>query len=177
MTLEQYSKEAARTCPELGGQLLDSIHMVLGMNTELLEYRQATDAINQAEELSDFFWYLSNLCRINNIKINNTFEFGTLAPRLEDTVAELQDLYKKAFAYSKPIDEIRLKYYCDTAFITMCNLFIESDIDTVTPKEEDLLFYWLDKNIQKLRLRFPDKFDKDLAINRNHDKEREVLES
>lgn len=33
------------------------------------------------------------------------------------------------------------------------------------------------KNINKLAIRFPDKFDKDLAVNRNLDEERKVLEA
>ena len=42
MKIEQFKIECKRTCPSLGGGLkMDLAHMVLGMNTEIVELREA----------------------------------------------------------------------------------------------------------------------------------------
>lgn len=73
------------------------------------------------------------------------------------------------------------------------NIFYGKDIDVVNIVEEvgDILWYCalllrecgytfeevMEINIEKLRLRFPEKFEEDQAINRDVDKERTLLES
>ena len=116
MDLKQYSKESERTCPDLGSDIANNNHMLMGMVTEVGElvdaykkhyaYGKALDKVNVAEEIGDLLWYVANFCRMNNIDL-----------------------------------------------------------------EEQL-----DININKLKARYPRKFDSDKAINRDLSVERKILE-
>lgn len=79
MNIEQYKKECARTCPDLGTDLNNQMHMAIGASTETGElldaykkwfvYNKELDKVNVAEEIFDTFWYLINLCRMLDIDI------------------------------------------------------------------------------------------------------------
>lgn len=116
MNTNQYQLKAARTLPHLTSMLMDDLHMVLGMQTE---------------------------------------------------VAEIADVYKKNIAYGKPLDEINVKEELGDVLwyiANMCNLHGWSMEDV------------MDVNIKKLETRYPEKFTEELALNRNLDAERDVLE-
>lgn len=82
-------------------------------------------------------------------------------------IAELQDVFKKNLAYKKEIDitNVReeigdLMWYVGN-FCRMNNFDLEEILDT---------------NIEKLKVRYPEKFTHENAINRDLKKEREILE-
>lgn len=116
MNLQEYSENAARTCPDLGSQFNNELHQAMGIVTEAGElidvykkhfaYGKPMDYVNVREEMGDLMWYIINLCRL-------------LGVNLEDE---------------------------------------------------------LDINISKLKARYPNKFDSEHAINRNLDIERKILE-
>ncbi len=120
MEYKDYQKETKRTCPKLSDNLreglVDELHMVIGISTEsgeLLDaykkhfaYGKELDVINVGEEIADIMWYISNLCRLLNIDLE-----------------EMQQ-----------------------------------------------------RNINKLRARYPEKFTQEDALNRNLDIERQILE-
>jgi NTP pyrophosphatase (non-canonical NTP hydrolase) len=123
MNLTEYKEEVKRTLPHLSLQdahldikLLDNLHMILGMQTEVSEladvfkknlaYNKPLDWVNIEEELADILWYLVNFANINNLNIEKSME----------------------------------------------------------------------TNINKLRTRFPHKFEANLAINKDINLERDVLE-
>ena len=81
-------------------------------------------------------------------------------------VGEIVDPFKKCYAYNKPIDYINIKEEIGDLMWYISNLCNLNDWNL-----EDIL----ETNINKLRARYPDKFDADLAINRNLDKEKETL--
>lgn len=116
MNLQEYSKNAARTCPDLGTDFDNQLHMVLGISTE---------------------------------------------------ANELLDVYKKYFAYDKPIDYINVREEIFDVMWYIVNLCRMLDVDM----EKDFQI-----NIDKLRVRYPEKFTNHNAINRNLEKEREQLE-
>lgn len=74
MNLQDYTKEIERTCPQLGTEFWDQLHMVIGICTEAgelldtykkaLAYGKALDTVNIGEEMGDILWYLVNLCRM-----------------------------------------------------------------------------------------------------------------
>jgi NTP pyrophosphatase (non-canonical NTP hydrolase) len=117
MKFEEYLTKTERTRSKLNDNLLDNIHMSLGMVTETgelsdcfkknLAYNKPLDWIHIQEELGDLLWYISGFCNINGLNIENI----------------------------------------------------------------------LDINIKKLTARYPDRFTSENAINRNLDKEREILET
>ena len=75
MEINKYQAEAARTCANIDGGIMDDIHMVLGMQTEAAEiadaykktiaYKKELDFVNVKEELGDILWYIANLCNMH----------------------------------------------------------------------------------------------------------------
>lgn len=120
MKYENYQKESQRTCPKLKDELReglsDELHMVMGISTEAGElldaykkhfaYGKELDIVNVGEEIADIMWYISNLCRMKGI--------------------DLEEM--------------------------------------------------LQRNIDKLKERYPDKFTQKDALNRNLNNERNILE-
>lgn len=189
MTFKEYKKYTVRTMVDLGSPLLNSIHMVLGIGSEVLsELDQALinyDRVNVAEEIGDAMWYLSNYSVIwgfndfDNAKVNKELVSHTetvidKAKKLEDYIflikkplGEILDLDKKAFAYDKStsLDD----RFTNFATILIC---LESICSLLNLDSDDIR----QKNIDKLKLRYPDKFSKEAAVNRDTDAERKVLE-
>lgn len=81
---------------------------------------------------------------------------------------ELADIFKKNLAYGKEIDWVNVEeelgdlLWYVFAFCSIANL----DSEKI-----------LERNLAKLRIRYPDKFTKKRAIKRNLKKERETLEN
>jgi NTP pyrophosphatase (non-canonical NTP hydrolase) len=75
MEINKYQEEASRTCVSIDGGILDDMHMVLGMQTEVAEiadvckkniaYGKELDLVNVKEELGDVMWYIANLCNFH----------------------------------------------------------------------------------------------------------------
>lgn len=81
--------------------------------------------------------------------------------------AEFADMLKKHLFYGKPLDEVNLSeeiadnlWYCAMALRAL-----GTDFETV-----------MERNIAKLKARYPEKFTEELAENRNLEKERAILE-
>ena len=117
MEIKKYQEEASRTCTIIDKGLLDDVHMILGMQTEVAEiadvykkhiaYDKDLDLVNVKEELGDTMWYIANLCNLNGW--------------------DLRDI--------------------------------------------------LDTNINKLKVRYPERFTKENALSRDLLKERKILEN
>jgi NTP pyrophosphatase (non-canonical NTP hydrolase) len=77
MNIQEYQSEIERTCPQLGSELGDQLHMAIGIATEAGElldaykkryaYNKPLDAVNIGEEIGDVLWYTINLCRMLNL--------------------------------------------------------------------------------------------------------------
>lgn len=166
MNFKEYQEQAKRTCPSLGSDKLDLAHMVLGIFSEYEEYALAIDDINKVEEITDMMWYLANYCTFRNYDLNILWEnMYNNFYSFKINVSKLQDLTKKYLAYNKEInrefEEMLLKSIC----CNICEMYESTDI-----------FQALQNNIDKLKIRFPDKFDEDLAKNRDLKSERKELE-
>jgi NTP pyrophosphatase (non-canonical NTP hydrolase) len=116
MDFKEYQKEAERTSALLETPLMDNLHYLLGMQTE---------------------------------------------------VSELSDIWKKHIAYGKAIDWVNVKEEIGDLAWYVFNFMRVNDLDF-----EEIL----ETNIKKLRTRYPDKFTQEMAINRDLDKERKILE-
>lgn len=181
MTLDQYQEDAFRTCASLGDLRLDLSHMVMGIISEQEEFLKAMvedDLVNAREEQCDIAWYVSNYCTLRNYKFSEVIgeDYDIFDDELLETwelevplfsvySSKLSDYVKKFIAYGKPIDE-KLEKRALKAIIA--SLFLE---ETSLNLEVDL-----QKNIDKLKLRYPDKFNTNDALNRNLKGEREILE-
>ena len=86
---------------------------------------------------------------------------------LQTESAEISDVFKKKLAYNKDIDWVNVKEEIGDLMwyiANLCNLN-EWDLENI-----------LETNINKLKIRFPEKFTNDLAINRDLLEERKTLE-
>jgi NTP pyrophosphatase (non-canonical NTP hydrolase) len=173
MNLKEYQKNATRTCVDLGSEKLNLSHMVMGMCTELSELQDAIeneDSVNIGEELADFQWYLGNY---NTLRGYEYTESRALIPAydindLYYTVSELQDVIKKYVAYDKEINEKSEKPLLFTLQHLIDSLYLKYELN----QEE-----YLEKNINKLKARYPDKFNTKDALDRDLETERKILES
>jgi len=100
---------------------------------------------------------------------------GAVTPRIEHAVmgivteaGELMDAVKKTKIYGKELDTVNL---IEEAGDLMWYLAILSDDLGVSFEE-----IW-QKNIAKLRKRYPEKYSDELALNRDVESERKILES
>lgn len=174
--LNWYQEQAKRTCPLLDSDL-DIPHMIYGMMSEMPELIQACnneDKINIGEELTDLVWYLSNYCRFQNIQLEYLV-IDVPAPSknltiIEDLmwwIGELADINKKEIAYGKV-------YSLETEINILQNLFYW--IQVFYKRYNIDMYNCLDKNIAKLKQRYPEKFTTENALNRDLDAERQILE-
>lgn len=179
MLLEEYQQQVTRTLPDLGSYQLNIIHMILGLNAEFDELYEAKDEINHGEELMDINWYLCNYCNLNNIQLSQLSNF--LGDRyflhihdgskrifyLQSQISKLTDLEKKLLAYKKEIIETKRIEAVVNIFQALSDCFVFYKLNP---------FIFMQRNIDKLRARYPEKFDESLAKNRDLIKERKILE-
>lgn len=80
---------------------------------------------------------------------------------------EIADAYKKFLFYGKPLDNINLREEVGDVlwYLALLLRAIDSDFETT-----------MQINIDKLRARYPSKFDEHAALNRNLEAERAILE-
>lgn len=194
MKLLEYKEEVKRTLPDLGTVLvptgemqayrinLNTLHTVLGMGTELEELSTAiltNDKVNMGEEITDLLWYACNHANLYDVTIdffeggNEVFNeepnYGQLELLFHDitvTVSRLQDFDKKALAYGKPINRVKVEEELNNLLGYVEEFYQEAALD----KEK-----CMQNNIDKLRVRFPDKFNNEQAINRNLEQELKEL--
>ena len=178
--LKWYQQEAKRTCPSLGNDKLDLAHMVLGIGSETEELYKAmltNDSVNVLEEIIDKIWYIANYCTFRGYSLEELYnkrDSFTDEPWEANTEVEiikfskLQDYVKKYIAYNKPIN---------TDLEKNALKGILWSLDRILEQEEFNLETGLDRNIAKLRERFPQGFSEEKALNRNLTNERKVLEN
>jgi NTP pyrophosphatase (non-canonical NTP hydrolase) len=169
MNIQKFQKEAKRTCPNLGEEL-NNYHMQMGVITEVGEfvdaikkhiaYGKPLDVVNLGEELADITWYLVNEMRHSEILSENITE-GEISLEKPNLLVAVDDITNWLISYldaTQSYDEllIDLRFIADAIGIDY--------------------FKALDNCINKLRVRFPDKFDTEKAINRDLTKERIELE-
>lgn len=182
MDLKTYQEQAQRTFPDLGFKLNLS-HMVLGINSEMNELEDAIDkqdTVNIGEEIADTFWYLANYCVLRNYSLANIHTSGyNMIKRptgftvqgnigsIYNNISKLQDIIKKHIAYDKEM-------YDDTGHIFFIMWALKDICDDYALDVSIIL----NNNIEKLKVRYPEKFDKVRAIEENRDlkTERKTLE-
>jgi NTP pyrophosphatase (non-canonical NTP hydrolase) len=172
-SLKEYQELAARTCANLGSKKLNNLHMKMGLITELAEaidvykkkiaYKKDIDYVNLQEELiGDVFWYAVNYCRINKLTLPVMPDalWESQKPTYTDAeyVNNLIEFVKLSMKPKKNISSLMIKIYILSTYLNFD--FYQS----------------LTNNINKLMVRYPEKFDTDKAINRDLETERKRLE-
>ena len=180
MNFKEYQENAKRTCADLGSLQLNLSHMILGIISENEEFLNAIangDMVNAREEQVDQMWYISNYCTYRGYDLQEligdpnslSFElqdFELETPTWDIFTSKLSDYVKKFIAYGKEIDP------------NLEKKAIEAIVWSLTLEDTGLNFEVdLQKNIDKLKARFPENFNSNDALNRNLDKERKILEA
>lgn len=185
-TLLEYQGLAARTCPSLGTDL-DGRHMNLGVITEvgealdifkkLLAYKKPMDLVNLGEELADMSWYIVNKCRFEEILLNDDFNEvlidtkGIIETRMftqENLPIELKAeaiLTMLLVPYCAPVSNMFNAPIIQLAMLHHIASWFDLDF-----------FQCLTNNIEKLKVRYPEKFTEEAAQNRDLKAERAELE-
>ncbi len=171
MKLSDYRNETKRTIADLGSPILNSIHMTLGIMTELVELYEASNPGDILDESGDVNWYIANYCNFHNLKLEQREEpvstkFINVVLIMIKLAGKLQDMDKKNLAYGKPYNPAVQQETIQRLFDYMHG-HITSQNKTI---EEAM-----DKNIEKLYIRFPDKASGELAINKDEAKEKEIF--
>lgn len=90
-----------------------------------------------------------------------------MAMGLVTEAGEFLDVYKKTYAYDKKIDYVNLKEELGDILWYIANF---CNVNKWSMEEV------MEININKLKVRYPEKFTQENAINRNLEEERKVLE-
>lgn len=154
------------------------LHASLGLATEieelLINYDVEMDRTNILEEMGDVCWYISIYYReYPNIKepLESEIEIGgspkDIIMDMLKSILKLQDIIKKKIFYNKNIDEDIVG-----KLVTEIDVDIRKYLKLNDIKIEDV---W-EKNINKLKARYGEKFSSERAINRDLETEREILE-
>ena len=163
------------------------LHGAIGLCTEAGEMlhfanqvREGTkiDIVNLEEELGDLLWYLAIFDRdipeyreerksvfVGEVSME---QIPVFFEGLSITTSEILDLLKKNIFYGKDIDLEKL-----ATFIAQ----IQGQIDTICMTFKLSGPDIREKNINKLKARYGEKFSEEAAINRDLGKERKTLES
>lgn len=179
MTLSDYQINARRTCPDMGSIHQNLAHMGLGLTSELSELEDAMesgDIVNYTEEIADVKWYAANWCTFRGYDLSQ-FDTEISDDEVEQFkslswyCAELADLAKKLFAYRKEIPQTtELTLLHGLVSVVKLEFEMIEEISGITLEQA------LQNNIDKLKVRYPDKFSEECAINRNLEAERKELE-
>jgi len=189
-----YQNNAIRTLPRLGHKDKDLFHMGLGVKTEMGEildifkkniaYNKEIDLVNLSEEFGDMMWYVANTCNILGAQLDvdsdscTPFSIASLDPsiyRLDrycNTLFEFTLINVESQTRRSDIDNA----YYFSMIIDTCNIIYH----VIKHLCKDYGFDFnnvLDTNIKKLKLRYPDNFSNEKALNRNINKERDLLNS
>ncbi len=161
------------------------LHGIIGIITELEELIEwKSDIIGKSEEIADVFWYLAIFSREYNIDFNYYKKELSFLDKVKHTIFKQKlsskvildmykesslvlDMYKKKLFYNKEINEQKLVEHIKTLFKLSSEYCLINNIDISVS---------LDRNISKLKQRYGDKFSTEKAINRDLDKERDILE-
>ncbi len=160
--IKDYQPVSNRFTPEFARLF----HAIFGLELEMQELKIAiekNDINNIIEELGDIAWYLAILFDILKINPNVLFGIHTNGNEFEELnkeIFELCDNSKKYIFYGKELKE--LPYKVNFIWERFCFFCCKKGID---------ISLILQKNIDKLKARFPNAYSDENAINRNLDKE------
>jgi len=156
-------------------------HGIVGISTEMGEISEAyekdeIDFVNVAEEIGDAFWYLMIIFSELNITEVNT---PSLEPincykkplTLFSQSADMLDKTKKTMFYGKEYSVEVLEEQATRFYVTLCRLVdgLKEELDVTKEKIWDI-------NLNKLKIRYPDKFSLNDAEVRDLKTERIALE-
>ena len=178
MTFSDYQQQVLRTAHVLPDNVQNSIHMVLGITSEWLETIEVAmqsmvassidEQIKQTEllkkEVGDILWYVAGLAHFNALDFNRNADDASYT--IDKALECLNSVFKAHWIYGRsmadpdktgvpPIIQVQTAIYSIIYWIEKgCPFKIEDVMET---------------NIDKLKARYPEKFEASLANNRKED--------
>lgn len=175
MRLHEYQKAAMRTMSPQQETTLTSrtqqlVHCCLGIAGELGEIITSQDRHNTIEEIGDFMWYLAGTAHALGIDLDN-IDLGYKISEepfddLTTNVAIIADKIKRHIYYKVTLDVEVIERAVGNCIVCLEDLSAENGVTL----EECMI-----TNIDKLSVRYPDKFDEGKAVRRNTHKELESV--
>lgn len=117
ITIQDYQEKSKRTNADIGGLLMNNIHMSLGLITEAAEiadvfkkhiaYKKEIDYINVKEEIGDLMFYIVNMCNINNWDLRDILQnnIDKLRKRFPDKFTEEAAINRDVVAERKELEK------------------------------------------------------------------------
>lgn len=178
--MDDYIKLALRTEATENTVLREPrlMHAAIGIMTETVELLLAAyneDRVNTKEEIGDILWYLAIGCDEMCCTLDEVRQIATASPieletnpvkLLVETAAEILDTLKRNTFYATTVDHITLGTHFANALVIL---------DWICEDEGWDLSEIQERNIEKLRVRFPEKFTQEQAENRDLEAEHAVL--
>jgi len=202
MTREEYFEQCSRTCPDLGSHEKNMAHMFSGVFTEIgelidiykkeLAYKREIDRPNLIEEFGDVCWYLFNSLRFCKPEFT-VADFNIV----QESDLKMMETHLFAFlesetSYISEAHNINVLYRSCLEFLNMqvkvasgedpFNLRWVFIISHIYLWEQIMKYFGInpeeayEKNINKLKVRFPEKFSEEKALERDLEAERKTLE-
>lgn len=174
MNFQEYLKESERTLIDMGKEK-NLLHASLGLITEFGElvdiykrnifYGKEIDIVNVKEELGDLMWYLAIIFRI-------------FPQKLDYKSLEITDKIRVLYSIQDNINDIiRISDFYNLSEISFLVNSLYRNIERFAQLNNFTLEDVMQTNIDKLKARFPEKFTNELALNRDLEAERKVLEN
>jgi NTP pyrophosphatase (non-canonical NTP hydrolase) len=187
MRLTDYQKLALRTesSSTSANKNFRLLHAAMGLVTEVSEYTYESDTtIDLKEEIGDCFWYIAIGCSAIKLNIEDISEqpIGDdyiIKPRFfkrqPPTLTGADSLiYWSAFLLDKMKRHL---YYNEELDLEGIAMVLGQIVYDLLGEAGDHLEIILEKNIEKLKKRYPKKYTDEHAINRDTNKERRVFDS
>lgn len=172
MSIKEYQQLALRTearNPE-HTQADRWIHGVLGFITEFDEFYDTKTHVDMVEEFGDVMWYVTLLADVANVDLSTIEQPLRLPGSVIAWAAKAADIGKRWKYYNIPPSESALTEAVCQLYVHACGYWIKIvAADSDIPKA-------LDRNIAKLKARYPEKFTTEAAANRDLAAERAALE-
>lgn len=174
ISYNNYENLASTTCKDLGTESANILHMKMGIITEAAEvvdilkkkhaYGKEIDVPHLKEELGDLLWYAANYCKFMNMDFANVVDNISFDPLYDrSTNFSLYELMELIVINATALD---VNSVYDIVDLTMYAIEqVDGNLDEI-----------LTTNIKKLAARYPEGFSSYYALNRNLDKEKNIID-
>lgn len=185
LTIEKFTEVQWPLVKRLATINLDSIHMVDGALTEILEFEGAlisNDHGNMREELGDMIFFLAGFTKVHGLgtldrsksifkQENSTRSVDTAGLEVANRILiKLVDINKGVLVYNRTYDDKydEMETRINTVYDIVCNC-----IEQLQWTVEEIL----EKNYEKLhKVRYKDGYSDHAANNRDLDTEKKILD-
>lgn len=174
ISYNNYENLASTTCKDLGTEANNILHMKMGIITEAAEvvdilkkkhaYGKDIDFPHLKEELGDLLWYAANYCKFMNMDFANVIDNITYEPLYDrSTDFSMYELMELIVINATALDINSIYDIIDLTLYAIEQ--VDGNLDEI-----------LTTNIKKLAARYPEGFSSYYALNRDLNKEKNIID-